>query len=53
MNEKNKKWTLVALFLGLLEILFIDAMSSIVGPGIAVQYAGAAHYFDAWQQEWS
>ena len=23
MNEKNKKWTLVALFLGLLEILFI------------------------------
>ena len=34
MNEGNKTWTMAALFLGLLEILFIDAMSSIVGPAI-------------------
>lgn len=44
MNEKNKKWTLVALFLGLLEILFIDAMSSIVGPGIVADLGDTSLY---------
>ena len=44
MNEKNKKWTLVALFLGLLEILFIDAMSSIVGPAIVSDLGDTSLY---------
>ena len=44
MNDKNKRWTLVALFLGLLEILFIDAMSSIVGPGIVAELGSTDLY---------
>lgn len=44
MNEKNKRWTMLALFLGLLEILFIDAMSSIVGPGIVAELGSTDLY---------
>ena len=44
MSEKNKIWTLAALFLGLLEILFIDAMSSIVGPAIVSDLGDTSLY---------
>ena len=35
---------MLALFLGLLEILFIDAMSSIVGPGIVAELGSTDLY---------
>lgn len=44
MTDTNKKWTLVALFLGLLEVMFIDAMSSIVGPAIVSDLGDTSLY---------
>ena len=44
MTDTNKKWTLAALFLGLLEVMFIDAMSSIVGPAIVSDLGDTSLY---------
>jgi MFS family permease len=44
MNEKNKKWILTACYLGLFELMFINAMGNIVGPQIVSDLKDTSAY---------